>query len=277
MHTRRLHGPRRLIASLPLGIAFVLAGCSAGNEGRVSLPAAHAPTATRAPTAAPTGTSVPATPTPHAIVTFGCAPGDMPVAASSHQITCSSQVTGAFTILVLTYTTVPTDPPIDDARLAARGWQLIDQGHGDSPSGAIGGALYFNQSAWLTVHYDNPARTLQIEEGIPADPLAVVLCGKTITAGSGQIAGVPLPTYLVVSQGYRIALACLADVQRFYEAAMPAAGWSVFQPFRLPDGASADAPITRVQAIFTHGTTSVSVWLSGGDLMLTEVTVGQLT
>lgn len=275
MHARCLH---RLITSLLLGIAFMLAGCSASGE-HTALPAAGAPTATLAPTAARTGTSVSATSTPHAIATFGCTPGDMPVAATSRQITCSSQVVGAFTILVATYTTTLTDPPIDEARLAARGWQLIDQGHGDSPFGAIGGALYFNQSAWLAVHYDNPARTLQIEEGIPADPLAVVQCGKTITAASGQIAGVPLPTDLVLSQGgdYRIALACLADVQRFYEVAMPAAGWSVFQPFRMPDGASAGAPTTVVQATFTHGTTSVSVSLSSGNLMPTAIAIAQLT
>ena len=84
---------------------------------------------------------------------------------------------------------------------------------------------------------------------------------------------------LMLSQGgdYRIALACLADVQRFYEAAMPAAGWSVFQSFRTPDGARSDAPITVVQAVFTHGTTSVSVSLSSGNLMPTAIAIAQLT
>jgi hypothetical protein len=169
--------------------------------------------------------------------------------------------------------------PIDVPRLLATGWQVIDQSHGDSPNGAIGHDLYFNQSAWFADEYSYPAQTMALEQGVPQNGVAPVACGQAMTAGSAQIQGVPMPSGLVTTGAgaYTFAPACLSDVQRFYTSALPLAGWTLAQPFQAPPSPVAVGPVTTLVATVSRGSTTLSLWLTGGDGTPTAIAVGPLS
>jgi hypothetical protein len=175
---------------------------------------------------------------------------------------------------------------VDYQRLAAQGWLTIDQTHGDSPSGSIGQDLYFNQSAWFVVGYSYPAATMSVELGIPLGGTAPIPCGQTLTAGSRQIQGIPAPGSMVSSGististnagsltgPYLFVPACLQDVEQFYQIALSAAGWTLQQPFQLPPGSVAGSPVTTETATVSRGTTTLTLWLAGGQGTSTRIEV----
>lgn len=273
----RTRNVRRKIFSRPrmLTAALMIAGVLLG--GCATSPGANTP-ATRA--ASPTGTATTvaptATPTPRPITAFTCAAGSLPIGSGYTRTRCIVTPEGPYNVLSASFTGQGTTGPVDDPRLAADGWLMVDQSHGDSPNGAIGHALYFNQSAWFAVEYSYPAATMALEEGIPLSGAAAVPCGQTLTAGSSQIQGMPMPGALVTTKAgaYTFTPACLQDVLRLYTSVLPAAGWTLMQPFQAPPGSVAGTSVTTVMAIVSRGSTTLDIWLAGGDGTPTRITVG---
>jgi hypothetical protein len=264
-----------------IGVLVIISGCAASHGATASATRVASPTATIAPTA---------TPTPHPVTAFTCAPGSLPVESGYTQIDCAVAPQGPYSVLRASYTGQGPNGPIDDPRLAAAGWLVVDQTHGDSPSGAIGQALYFNQSAWYTVQYSYPASTMTVEQGIPLRGTAPIPCGQSLTAGSTQIQGVPTPSGIVLtgpsmvspSAGsyagtYIFVPACLQDVQQFYKTALAAAGWTLIQSFLPPPGSVAGSPVTTEIAYVSRGGTTLTVWLAGGEGTPTRIWVTTTT
>jgi hypothetical protein len=262
-----------VIVSVVLGV--VLGGCGASPNANTSATRAASPTATVAPTLVPTVMPT-LVPTPPPFRAFTCAAGSLPIGNGYTQIHCSVASEGQYSVLNASYTGQGTNGEVDDPQLVANGWLMIDQAHGDSPNGAIGHALYFNQSAWFAVEYSYPAATMALEQGIPLTGPAAVPCGPTLTAGSSQLQGVPTPSGLVTTRAgaFTFVPACMQDVQRFYTSALPPAGWTLTQPFQAPPGSVAGAPVTTVMATVSRGSTTLQVWLAGGDATPTKIAVG---
>jgi hypothetical protein len=173
---------------------------------------------------------------------------------------------------------------VDDPRLTAAGWLTIDQTHGDSPSGAIGEDLYFDESAWFAVGYSYPASTMSLEQGIPINGAAPIPCGQSLRVGKGQILltpfggqvqGIPTPSNVVTTSAgsYTLAPACFQDVLRFYTAALTSAGWTVIQPFQPPPGSDASPLLTTEATTVSLGNTMVTLWLYGGEGTPTRIAV----
>jgi hypothetical protein len=163
---------------------------------------------------------------------------------------------------------------------------LADQTHGDSPYGAIGQALYFNQSAWFVVGYSYPASTMAVEQGIPLSGAAPVPCGQALTTGTAEIQGIPTPTSTVsigistVSPNagsyagpYILVPACLQDVEQFYKTSLSAAGWTLVQPFLPPPGSVTGSPVTTDTATVSRGATILTLWLAGSEGTSTRIWV----
>jgi hypothetical protein len=272
---------RRYLLGALIAVLAILSGCATNPSVTATTTRVASPTATIAPTA---------TPTPHPVTAFTCAPGSLPIDSGYTQINCTVAPQGPYSILRASYTGQGPNGPIDDPRLAAAGWLVVDQTHGDSPSGAIGQALYFNQSAWYMVQYSYPAATMTVEQGIPLRGTAPIPCGQSLAAGRVQIQGIPMPSSMVspgtsmVSPGagsyagaYIFVPACLQDVQQFYKTALAAAGWTLVQPFIPPPGSVAGSPVTTEIANVSRGGTMLTVWLAGGEGTPTRIWVTTMT
>jgi hypothetical protein len=266
MRTWRKHG------FCCLGVlAFLLAGCASGGAGTV--PAGESAT-THAP--GPTATSAAtATPVPHPVTAFTCAAGSLPIGSGYTRIGCTITSAGPNRLLRASYTGQGSNGPVDYSRLTAEGWLVVDQTHGDSPNGAIGQYLYFNQSAWFAVGYSYPASTMTVEQGIPLRGAAPIPCGQALTVGTARIQGIPTPSSMVSTGAgsYILIPACLQDVEQFYTAALTAAGWTVSQPFQLPPGSVEGTPVTTEAATVTRGNSTLSVFLSGAEGTPTQFAV----
>jgi hypothetical protein len=267
---RKALSPLCSLIIVPIILAGVLSGCAASHAANAPATHAASPTVTLASTATPTGT-----PTPRLFAAFTCAAGSLPIGNGYTQIRCTLASEGPFSVLSASFTGQGTNGELDYQRLAADGWLEIDQEHGDSPYGAIGHALYFNQSAWFAVEYNYPAATMALEQGVPMSGPAPVPCGQTLTSGSSQVQGVPTPSGMVTTKAgaYSFAPACLQDVLHFYTSTLPAAGWTLTQSFEPPPGSVAGTPVTAVTAVVSRGSTTLAVWLAGGDGIPTMIAV----
>jgi hypothetical protein len=260
-----------------IGAMVLLSGCAASHGATAPATRVASSTATIAPTA---------TPAPHPVTAFTCAPGSLPIGTGYTQIDCTVGPKGPYSILHANYTGQGPNGPVDDPRLTAAGWLMVDQSHGDSPSGAIGQDLYFNQSAWFAVGYSYPASTMTVEQGIPVGGTAPIPCGQALTTGTAEIQGIPTPSSMVstgtsmVSIGagtylgsYILVPACLQDVQQFYKTVLSAAGWTLVQPFLPPPGSVTGSPVTTDAATVSRGATILTLWLSGGEGTPTRIAI----
>jgi hypothetical protein len=267
---------KRLLGGL-IGVLVIISGCAASQSAKAPATPTARPTATVAPTA---------TPIPHPVTAFTCAPGSLPVESGYTQIACTVAPQGPYSILHASYTGQGQNGQVDDPRLAAAGWLLADQTHGDSPFGAIGQALYFNQSAWFIVGYSYPASTMTVEQGIPLAGAAPISCGQALTAGTAEIQGIPTPSSMTTigistvspsagsyAGAYIVVPACLQDVEQFYKAALSAAGWMLVQPFLPPPGSVTGSPVTTHTAVVSHGATILTLWLAGSEGTPTRIWV----
>lgn len=241
-----------------IALLMILRSCAASPGVNTPATRVARPTASLAPTA---------TARPHPFSASTCAAGSLPIGSGYTQVHCAIASEGPYSLLRASYMGQGASGAVDDARLAADGWLTIDQAHGDSPNGAIGYALYFNQSAWLAVEYSYPETTMALEQGVPMSGPAPVPCGQILTAGSGQIQGVPTPSGMVTTRAgaYTFAPACLDDVKRFYTSALPLAGWTLMQSFQAPPGSVAGTPVTTAIAMVSRNGTTLTVWLAGGE------------
>jgi hypothetical protein len=271
------HSDLASLLSALITVLAILGGCA--THQRVTAPATRAPSPTA--TIAPTDT-----PTPHPVTAYTCAPGSLPIESGYTQIDCTIAPQGPYSVLHASYTGQGPNGPIDDPRLAADSWLVVDQTHGDSPYGAIGQALYFNQSAWFVVGYSYPASTMAVEQGIPLAGAAPIPCGQALITGTAEIQGIPTPSSMVsigistvstsagsIAGPYILVPACLQDVQQFYKTALAAAGWTLVQPFLPPPGSVTGSPVTTDTATVSHGTTILTLWLAGGEGTPTRITV----
>jgi hypothetical protein len=268
------HPERKSLPGVLVGALLIISGCAASQSATVSTTPTARPTATVAPTAPPI---------PHPVSAFTCAAGSLPIGSGFTQINCSIGPEGPYNMLHASYTGQATDSPADVPRLTAAGWLTIDQTHGDSPYGAIGQDLFFNESAWYADQYSYPASTMSLEQGIPVSGAAPIPCGQTLTPGGGQIhfspfggpvQGFPTPSDMVtISAGrYTFVPACLQDVLRFYTAALSTAGWTVTAPFQPPPGSVAGSPVMTETATVSRGNTTLTLSLSGGEGTPTIIT-----
>jgi len=257
---------RRYLLSAVVTVLALLSGCAGHSVSATSTPS---PTATSAATA---------TPVPHHVTAFTCAAGSLPVGSGYTRISCTITRAGPNSVLRASYTGQGSNGPVNYTRLTSEGWLVVDQTHGDSPNGAIGQYLYFNQSAWFAVAYSYPASTMTVEQGIPLRGAAPISCGQALTVGTAKIQGVPTPSSMVstgtslVSVGagsrlgsYLLVPACLRDVEQFFTAALATAGWKVLEPFQLPPGGVEGTPVTAEAATVTRGSITLSVMLIGGE------------
>ncbi len=231
-----------------------------------------------------TSPSVAVTATPHSVVAYTCASKNLPVDSSYALKSCTLSNTVSATdgqlnnveILRSTYVgpRQQSGTVVDSTKLQADRWQSIEQESvGKAPSSRSGDALFFNQRAWLTYHYDNAAGTLSVEEAIPTDVKALVTCGQALTTGTAQRQGLPLPSTAVTTDSglYTVVPACLNDVKAYYPAALSAAGWTQTQAFKATATGSSGVP--ALLGTYTHNGTSLAIWLSGASGTCTAIIV----
>jgi hypothetical protein len=257
----------RSACSASLLLCIALAGCAAtidASHGSTGLTAAPA-TATRAATA-----TAHARPTPHAVTSFTCAAGSLPVAAGAVRASCSITQEQGIGVLRAAYS---GDIAVNDQGLRDGGWYELSQAHGDSPYGAIGWAFWVDQSAWFYYQYSGPTSQFSIIEGIPSDPRALVTCGQSVSVGAPTPLGLPLLVGAISLDAPMLARAmlasvpaCLVDVQRFYETTVPAqTGCKLDTPFAPPAGSTpptASGP-SYLQTTCALGGSTFDIYLAG--------------
>lgn len=262
---RRMQGTCSLsriarIASLLMGLA--LAGCAAivdASHGSTG-PSAAPPTATLAATA-----TAHAGPTPHAVTSFTCDVGSLPVAADAVRASCSITQQNGIGVLRAAYS---GNIAVTEQHLRDGGWYELSQAHGDSPNGASGWVFWVDQSAWFYYQYSFPASQLSIIEGIPSDPRTLVTCGQRVSVGGPAPLGLLLPVSAISLDDKFLAIvpACLSDVQHFYETTVPAqTGCTLDTPFAPPAGSpppTASGPAYRNTTCSLGGST-YDIVLSG--------------
>jgi hypothetical protein len=252
----------RIARSAALLLGLALAGCAAtvdASHGSTGLTAAP-PAATRAATA-----TAAAVPTPHAVTSFTCDAGSLPVAAGAMRASCSITQHQVIGVLRAAYS---GDIAVDDQLLRDGGWYELSQAHGDSPYGATGWAFWVDQSAWFYEQYSDPTSQLSIIEGIPSDPRALVTCGQSVSMGDPAPLGLLLPVGAISLDDKVLASApaCLSDVQHFYETTVPAqTGCKLDTPFAPPAGSApptASGP-SYMQTTCSLGGSTYYIYLAG--------------
>ncbi len=253
----------RLIAWVAsIGLAAAVSGCVA-TAGAGSSPNANVvATATSAITP---------TPPPRPIAAFTCAAGSLPVQPATARTTCTVSTEPSAPLLRATYTGAGSSQPTpDENTLTAAGWKLALRGNSDHAVTNQGYSVYVYQSAWIAFQWgerSDGAIDLTVQSSVPSSN-APIACGQTPSASSAQIKGIVLPeqSFPLSANNWSllpmaITPVCAADVERFYETALPAAGWHVDTPFV---NTSADPSVTHVKhAIFILGNTQATITAAG--------------
>jgi len=174
---------------------------------------------------------------------------------------CAVTTQGNYHVLRASYTGKSNDYFVNEQRLRADGWLLIQQEHGDSPYGSIGDAIYTGAGAWFAFNYDYPTGIYSLEQGVPSNAQTAGSCGQSLSAGTTQQHGIPLPANSQTTDDgmYTIVPACTDDLQRFYTAILPGAGWTLTQPFQRWQ--NAQPPLALVVGTANHGSTNLDISL----------------
>jgi hypothetical protein len=211
-----------------VGLVLAISGCAvAGNTSA-------------APGASATPSANAATPTtiPHPIAAFTCDADSLPVRPANTRKSCSVGTQFGVETVQATYaTTAGVQPSVDESDLITSGWQLATAAQGDGVVTSEGYGVYLYQSAWFLFEWTGNSSgsfKLTVQTSVPpgATPIA---CGKTPPVGSGRLKGIVLPdgAFMISILGNSASFTpvCIDDVQHFYEALLPAAGWHIDQPF----------------------------------------------
>ncbi len=224
-HARRL--PQLLARIVTGGLMLAIAGCAASGN------------TSAAPGASTTPSANAATPTtiPHPIAAFTCDAGSLPVRPATTRKSCSVGTQFGVEALRATYaTTAGEQPSVDESALITSGWQIATAAGGESINTSQGYGVYLYQSAWFVFEWIGNSGNLQLTVQTSVPPGATpIACGKTPPVGSGRLKGIVLPDgafmFSILGNSASFAPVCIDDVQRFYEALLPAAGWHIDQPF----------------------------------------------
>lgn len=210
------------------GLVLAIAGCAAARN------------TSAAPGASATPSANAATPTtiPHPIAAFTCDAGSLPVRPANTRKSCSVGTQFGVEALRATYaTTAGIQPSVDENDLITSGWQIAAAAGGDGAVTSQGYGVYLYQSAWFVFEWiGNSSGNLQLTVQTSVPPGATpIACGRTPPVGSGRLKSIVLPdgAFVISILGNSAAFApvCVDDVQHFYEALLPAAGWHIDQPF----------------------------------------------
>lgn len=265
----------RLMAWIAVfSLATAISGC-AMTASPASSPSVNAgATATAA---------IAATPTPHPIAAFTCAAGSLPILEATTRTSCSVSTQSGVQVLLATYAGASgTATRVDENALATAGWQVLMMGHGDGVYSSVETAVFAYQSAWFA--YERIARsdgtfTLNVKTSVPSDN-APIACGQAAVAGSTQLGSIELPAGSVtVWTGDEFAApaavvpACVAEIAHFYETLLPAAGWHIDTPFISTSRDPNLDPTQHKSAVFTRGSTQLSIALAGHLGALTCITI----
>lgn len=251
-----------------LALAVVLAGCDAGATAQSS---ATAPASGALPTA--TATHPPAaTATAQVVLSFTCAPGGFPISASAVQASCQVSEQDGARVTTAKFTGATY---LDEAKLAAAGWQHMDGAHGDGVVTSMGQDIYVDQNAWLVSSWtasSDGTSSISVEVSIPDGGTTPITCGKRIVAGAASKNGVFLPadSFTPGQSTYLLTPACETDLQQWYTANLATAGWTIYQSFAPPPG-SAGAIGTIMQAGISQGSVSLYLRLRGIDESFCEI------
>ena len=158
-------------------------------------------------------------------------------------------------------------PSVNEYDLTTSGWRIATAGHGDGMVTSEGYGIYLNQSAWFAFEWtsnSNSGLNLMIQTSVPPGATPIT-CGQTPAADSTQLLGIALPAgafqmpHLIDATA--LAPACADDVEHFYEAVLPTAGWSLSQPFA---NISYDPGTSQVKAaVFTRGSAKATITIAG--------------
>ena len=256
----------RLIAwVVAVSLAVAGSGCATTAGTGASSPSAGVATATLA-----------ATPTPHPIAAYTCAAGSLPVRPEVTRTSCSVSTERGAPVLRAAYAgSAGSGPSVDEYALRTTGWKIADAEHGDGAVTSQGYGVYIYESAYFAFQWtaSSDSSLLTIQTSVPPnDP--PVPCGQAPTAGSALLKGVVLPagSFLLLDGSMALTPACAADVQSFYEAWLPAAGWHEELPF-IP--VSQDPSATQLKrAVFTRGTVRATITTAGYPGTQTFILVG---
>lgn len=262
--------PQLMIWMAAVSLALAVSGCATTMGGTGSSPTGSA-------IAAATITLIP-TATPRPIAAFTCAAGSLPVRPASTRTNCSISAQHGAQVLSATYANggAGSQPSVDENALTAAGWKIAAAAHGDGAVTSQGYGVYFYQSSWFAFEWTGNSSgsfKLSIQTSVSPDNAAVA-CGQTPTASSATLNGIVLPSgsFLLLDGTIALAPACAADAQRFYEAALAAAGWHEDQPFaNISYGPGSDQV---KDAIFTRGDTQAIITTAGYPGTRTLIIVG---
>lgn len=225
-HARRLS--HLLAWIVTAGLMLAITGCAAaGNTsaapGASATPAANATTPTTIP---------------HPIAAFTCDADSLPVRPAAARKSCSVGTQFGVEVLRATYaTTAGARPSVDESDLITSGWQVATAAGGDAIGNSQGYGVYLYQSAWFIFEWTgNSSGNLQLTIQTSVPPGATpITCGTTPPVGSGRLKSFAIPDgafmISILGDSASFAPVCIDDVQHFYEALLPAAGWHIDQPF----------------------------------------------
>ncbi len=255
------HARRRLryiARTAMLCLTLAVSGCAAVGSARATTSASAIPSANAA-----TPTTI-----PHPIAAFTCDADSLPVRPANTRTSCSVGTQFGVEVLHATYATAAgSQPSVDESDLITSGWRVATAAHGDGAVTSQGYSVYLYQSAWFVFEWTGNSSgsfKLTVQTSVPpgATPIS---CGKTPPVGSGRLKGIVLPdgAFMVAILGASASFApvCADDVQHFYEALLPAAGWHMDQPFaNISYGPGA----TQVKsAVITRGSIKATVTIAG--------------
>ena len=225
-HARRLSQP--LAWMVTVGLMLAIAGCAAaGNTS-----------AAPGPSVTPSANAATPTTIPHPIAAFTCDADSLPVRPANTRKSCSVGAQFGVEALRATYaTTAGAQPSVDESDLITSGWQIATAAGDDGAVTSEGYGVYLYQSAWFVFEWiGNSSGNLQLTVQTSVPPSSTpIACGKTPPMGSGRLKGIVLPDgafmISILGDSASFAPVCVDDVQHFYEALLPAAGWHIDQPF----------------------------------------------
>lgn len=244
---------RMLVVVGCLCVTLSLASCATS-------PVHEAPTP-RASATATTGSTPASTATPRSAAAFNCAAGSLPVASSSIQTSCAVHTANGLVMLNATYTFTNPGQFVDESALVAAGWVIAGLVNEDGQGSSGTWYLYLNQGSWISWG-PTPDGKLGVWAGVPVNGTPAT-CGRTFAGDITQHGNVPLPRGTQAIAVFLIAPYCLQDVESFYAATLPAAGWAADVPFQV--SSASGAGVSTATATFTRNGVSVHLYLTGAD------------
>jgi len=255
-HARRVSQP--LAWMVTVGLMLAISGCAAAANTSAA-PGASATPAVNA-----------ATPTkiPHPIAAFTCDADSLPVRPANTRKSCSVGTQFGVEVLRATFaTTAGAQPSVDESDLITSGWQIATAAGGDGAVTSEGYGVYLYQSAWFVFEWiGNSSGNLQLTVQTSVPPSATpIACGKTPPVGSDRLKGIVLPDSAfmlsILGNGASFAPVCIDDVQHFYEALLPAAGWHIDQPFANTSYAPGTTQVKS--AVISRDNTKATITIAG--------------